>query len=265
MVFGVSGFVCEGKPGPGGELRMRWAAMGLALWAALPQGGFTAGRTAREALRPFNVLIGSWQALGMPEGNLEQQRKGTWQETIRWEWQFQDNDAWLRVSFDKGKYFTDGTLRYLPDQEQYQLALTTVDKQTLTFTGPRKEYRLVLERRDEKRKETHRLILSLVQDNRFLYQYEVQPENRPFPRKVYLVGATKEGQPLVAAGEETGPLCVVSYGPPLSPVTYQGQTYYVCCGGCRQEFRASPEKYIKEYEDMRAQRARERAEKNRRP
>jgi len=53
-------------------------------------------RTAREALKPFNDLIGSWRAVGSPEGNPLTGRKVTWQETIRWEWQFKDNDAWLK-------------------------------------------------------------------------------------------------------------------------------------------------------------------------
>ncbi len=29
-------------------------------------------------------------------------------------------------------------------------------------------------------------------------------------------------------------------------VTYNGKEYYVCCSGCREEFKADPEKYIKE-------------------
>ena len=31
-------------------------------------------------------------------------------------------------------------------------------------------------------------------------------------------------------------------------VMYKGKTYYVCCTGCRDEFRDNPEKYIKEFE-----------------
>jgi hypothetical protein len=238
----------------------------LLLLAVLTPHSFAADpaarKTAREALRPLNDLIGTWRALGQPEGTLQDKRRGAWEETIRWEWQFKDNDAWLKVAFDKGKYFVEGTLRYLPDQAQYQLALTTTEKQTVAFTGPWKDHRLILERQDEKTKETQRVVLSLLQDNRYLYHYEVQPENRTLSRKVYVVGATKEGKPLVALSNEIGPLCVVSYGPPLTPISYKGKTYYVCCGGCRDEFRLDPEKYIKEYEEMLAKMAKERAEQN---
>jgi len=211
---------------------MRRGVTGLTLLAVLKLAGYAADqpapRTAREALKPFNVLIGSWKALGTPEGTLAEKQKGLWEETIRWEWQFKDGDAWLKVVFDKGKYFTEGTLRYLPDKDQYRLTLTTTDKQAIIFTGAMKGQRLLLERRHEKTKETQRLVLSLVGNNRYLYHYEVQPENRTLARKVYLVGATKEGMPLVQTSDEIGPFCVVSYGPATTPVMYKGKTYYVC-------------------------------------
>jgi hypothetical protein len=244
---------------------MRGAATFLLLWVTMMPAAFAAdppsNRAAREALRPFNDLIGAWHAIGTPEGRFQDKQKGLWEETIRWEWQFKDADAWLKVSFEKGKYFQDGTLRHLPEKNQFQLTLTTTEKETLTFTGSLKEHRLILERRDDRTKDTHRLVLSLLDDNRYLYHFEIQPEGRSLARKVYGVGATKEGKPLVATSDEIGPLCVVSYGPPITPITYKGKTYYVCCNSCRQEFRADPEKYIKEYEEMLAKLAKEKAEK----
>src|SRR5262249_9562186 len=128
-----------------------------------------------------------------------------------------------------------------------------------------KEHKLLLERQDEKTKETQRLVLTIVGDNRYLYQLEVRPEGRQTARKVYLVGATKQGSPLVKESGEIGPLCVVSYGPPISPVSYKGKTYYVCCGGCRDAFRAEPEKFIKEYEEKLAALAKERDERLKKP
>jgi YHS domain-containing protein len=34
-------------------------------------------------------------------------------------------------------------------------------------------------------------------------------------------------------------------------VSYEGKTYYVCCSGCRDEFKADPKKYIAEWEAKR--------------
>jgi len=65
----------------------------------------------------------------------------------------------------------------------------------------------------------------------------------------------------VKTSGEIGPFCVVSYGTPESQVTYKGKTYYVCCSSCRKEFLATPEKYIKEYEEMLAKLKKERGEK----
>jgi hypothetical protein len=248
---------------------MRRLSWGLLFLLVLVPASFTADPpakpTARAALMPFNDLIGAWRGLGTPEGNLQEKRKGLWQETIRWEWQFQKNDAWLKVSFDKGKHFRTGTLRYLADKKQYQLMLTTAEQQEVAFIGSWKDHRLIVERQDEKTKEQQRVVISLVSDNRFVYHYEIQPPNRTLARKVYLVGATKEGKPLVAVGKDTGPFCVVSYGPPNSEVRYKGKTYYVCCSSCRQEFLAQPDKYIKEYEEMLAKRAQEQPKSGKKP
>lgn len=242
--------------------------LGLILVALLAQAAWTADapkRTPREALKPFNELIGSWKALGTPEGTRAEKEKGLWRETILWEWQFKGNDAWLNVSIDKGKYFTDGILRYLPDKDLFQLSLNTTDKQAVTFTGPLKDHLLTLERQDDKTKQTQRLVVSLLHSNRYLYHYEVKPEGKTLFSKVYMVGATKEGVPFAIGSGETGPLCVVSGGPPTSPVSYKGKTYYVCCGGCREAFKAEPEKYIKEYEELMAKMAKERADKFKKP
>ncbi|MBU6293541.1 MAG: YHS domain-containing protein, partial [Planctomycetes bacterium] len=32
-----------------------------------------------------------------------------------------------------------------------------------------------------------------------------------------------------------------------STVSYKGETFYVCCSGCRDAFNENPEKYVKEF------------------
>ncbi len=59
----------------------------------------------------------------------------------------------------------------------------------------------------------------------------------------FQVGATKEGEPFADTGG--GPECIVSGGRGTIAVTHAGKTYHVCCSGCRDEFKADPEKYIK--------------------
>ncbi len=231
---------------------MTWTRIGRALLVALLLAPLTAAadapakRSARRALKPFNDLIGSWRCTGTPEGTREERQKGFWTETASWSWQFKGEDAWLVATFDKGKYFTKGELRYLADKDAYQLTLTTPAKESLAFVGKLDDGRLTMTREDDKRKETQQLVISLLHANRFVYTYSVKPEGKTLYAKLYQVGCTKEGEEF-AAGDGK-PECIVSGGLGRSTVTYKGQTYYVCCSGCADAFKEDPEKYIKEYE-----------------
>jgi YHS domain-containing protein len=203
-----------------------------------------------EALKPFNVLIGKWNASGVPEGTLEEKQKGHWTETLQWAWQFKGNDVWIVVSFDTGKYFARGELRHEKD-DNYQLKLETTDKKTLTFQGPLKNKELRLERIDDTTKETQRLVFSLLHSNRIVYRYETKAADKTFFTKVYRVGAGKDGEPFVSVGFNEKE-CVVSGGQGTSTVSYMGKTYYVCCSGCRDAFNDDPAKYVAAFEKKRA-------------
>jgi ribosomal protein L24E len=207
-----------------------------------------APRSSKEALQAFNDLIGTWRGTGTPSGSRDEQRDKFWIETITWEWQFKDKDAWLKVEFAKSKQFTAGELRYLPDKNEYALTVRTPEKQTLTFAGPLKERVLTLDRVVDG--ETQRLVLTLLHSNRYLYRYEVRPPAKVLFAKKYQVGATKEG--VAFATGDGKPECVVSGGLGTMQVSYQGKTYYVCCSGCRAEFNENPRKYVKEYEEKKA-------------
>jgi hypothetical protein len=215
-----------------------------------------APKKPKEALRVFQDLIGPWRATGEPEGTRLEKQKGFWIENLTWEWQFKGDDVWLKVAFEKGKYYRRGELRYLPDKDLYQLTLENLDKESLTFSGKLKESRLTLERQDDKKQEGQRLVVTLLHSNRFLYRYEVKAAGKTDYAKLWQVGATKEGVPFAGKGDNR-PECIVSGGLGTTPVMYKGQTYYVCCSGCRDAFRDDPEKYIKEYEEARKEKAKE--------
>ena len=204
----------------------------------------------REALQPFNLLVGSWKGTGMPEGTREEKDKGWWTERISWSWQFKGDDAWLVANFETGKYYAKAELHALPQPGKFRLTLETINKETQTFEGELQEKKLTLERTDDKSKETQRLTFQLLHSNRHLYFYHVRPEGKASFVKRYQVGATKEGEAFAATGSSEKE-CPVSGGQGTIPVTYQGKTYYVCCTGCRDEFKANPEKYVKEFEEKR--------------
>jgi hypothetical protein len=205
-----------------------------------------APRPPKEALQSFNDLIGSWKATGTPEGTKQQKQEGFWVETVSWGWQFDKDDAWLTVAFGQGKHFKNGTLRYVPEKDAYRLTLLTVEKKTLAFDGTLKDRVLTVERVDDATKESQRFLIRMIHNNRMLYDYETKPDGKPVFTRRYQVGATKEGVPFATAS--AGPECVVTGGLGTMAVTYKGQTYYVCCSGCRDAFNENPEKIIKEYE-----------------
>jgi hypothetical protein len=233
---------------------MKQAVAGLALILCLSAAAPTcsarapakAKPTAREALQPFQDLIGSWRGTGSPAGTREERDKGFWQETITWQWQFKGADAWLRADLEKGKHFTRLELRYLPASESYRLKAWTAGKEEQTFEGKLKKRRLTVTRTDEKAKQTQQLVFSLLHSNRYLYRYEVKPADNTVFTQVFQVGATKKG--VAFASDDGKPECVVSGGLGTMPVSYKGKTFYVCCTGCRDAFNEEPEKYIKEFE-----------------
>jgi len=205
------------------------------------------------------VLVGSWKGSGAPEGTKDERLAGAWEEKDTWEWQFKGQDAWLVVTFDKGKHFTKGELRYTPEKDaaqppRFTLKLTLTDKSTATYVGTlgEKDKVLTLTRTDGPAAEEQRLVFSLLHHNRHLYRFEARPANTTVAfTKKYQVGATKEG--VAFADVPKGPECIVSGGLGTMKITYKGKDYYVCCSGCRDEFRADPEKYIKEAEAKKKQ------------
>src|SRR5262249_54120973 len=234
---------------------------GLAAVFLLGMAGFgTAGdepakRSPREALQQLNDLIGPWRATGIPEGTAQEKQRGFWTETHECQWQFKGGAACMKVAIDKGRYFTAGELRYLPEKDQFQLTLTTPEKEALVFEGPFKEGRLTLERNDDKKKETQRLVFRLLHSNRFTYRYEVKAEGRADFTRLYEVGVTKEGVAFAGKGDNN-PECVVSGGLGTLAVGYKGKTDYVCCTGCRDAFNDNPQEYLKEHDERNAKQQR---------
>jgi YHS domain-containing protein len=204
----------------------------------------------RDALKALNVLIGDWKGTGQPQGSLRDKQAGFWTEEVVWSWHFKGDDAWFSVKFDKGKHFKSGELRFLPHKDLFRLTLKTTGDAEQVYEGKLEDKTLTLEREDPAAREKQRLILTILHDNRFLYRVEKKPAGRTSFARVYQVGATKKGVAF-AAGDST-PECVVSGGKGTMTVSFKGQTYYVCCSGCRDAFQDDPEKYIKEFNEKKA-------------
>lgn len=212
--------------------------------------GLLAGVSGEEKSRDYNRLIGTWKGAGAPEGTLEVRQKGHWTETVTIVWNFAKADRWLEFQFVDGKLFTKATLRSDPEGKTWTWKGTRPDKTESIYQGAwdGKQFSLVRDIGETKLQE--RLVVSPLHDNRFLYRLETRTVGGTLWTKTHQVGLTKEGVAFVEPGD-TDRECIVSGGKGTMTVSYQGKTYYVCCSGCRDEFKEDPKKYVLAWEEKR--------------
>jgi hypothetical protein len=201
----------------------------------------------KEALRELQDFIGGWKGSGSKKLN-PGPRDTFWSETVKWNWRFKGDDCWLQVEFDGGKLFRSADIRYLLDRKKYQLTATPAEgKDKLVFDGTLKDEKLVFERADPKTKEVQRIRMNTAAEGiRFIYIADRRDEGGTIWRTDAMVQSTKIGESL-AKKEKKGPECVVSGGLGTMTVSYMGETFYVCCSGCKDAFNENPKKYVDEF------------------
>jgi hypothetical protein len=193
----------------------------------------------REKLQPFNDFIGQWKGDG-------KEKSKTFTEDIEWGWKFKGDEAWLVLKIKDGKQFKSGELRYIPDKNNYQMTVVDVNDKKLVFEGTMNKNYLTMEREDKDAKEKQQIVMSNAGDGVFLnYAYKKASGNKK-PTTIFEVKAKREGVDFGPGAKKNE--CVVSGGLGTGAVTYKGQTYYICCSGCRDAFNENPEKYVKEFE-----------------
>jgi len=222
-------------------------AMMRAATVARPDDAPGSGRefaSERKALQEVQDFIGLWNLEGVQKLT---SKTTTWKEKVSWSWKFKDGGAWLTVDFaeGKGKYFANGTLRYDLKKKRYILALTGSDKSEQLFEGElARGGGLRLDRRDLKSGDVYRITMNtLAEGIRYQLRFERQGSGKGVFATVYSMTGSKDGESI--AGTKKKPECIVSGGAATIAVSYQGQQYFVCCTGCRDEFNANPEKYLK--------------------
>jgi hypothetical protein len=210
--------------------------------------GMAADDPRKEALQKFNDFVGEWKGAGGPDKPRPDPRDPTWKESISWTWRFKGDDVALAFTVTGGKYVKGGEVRYRPQSKDYELQLTDARGQKAVYTGgPDDKGYFTFERTDAASGEVQQVTMNTAADGiRFLYRYAVKPKGRTVYTKVWQVAAGKEGESMAAkSGGSKGPECPVTGGLGTIAVSYKGQTYYVCCGGCKDAFEADPEKYVK--------------------
>jgi hypothetical protein len=202
----------------------------------------------KEALLALQEFIGDWKGNGGPDKPKPAPTDPIWSEKMAWTWRFKGDDVWIAFDVKDGKLLKGGEVRYLLDKKKYQITTVDKDDKKLVYQG---EYDtdkniLTVERVDPDSKETQRLEMNTAAEGvRLIYRVSHKKDGTTVYIKDYLVAATKEGESLGAKEKKNE--CVVSGGLGTMTVTFKGETFYVCCSGCKDAFNENPEKYIAEF------------------
>ena len=197
---------------------------------------------AKKALGEVQDFIGLWNLEGLQKVN---DKNVAWKESVAWGWKFKGDEAWITVKFadGKGKYYTNGDLKYIVDKKKYQLTLNTPDKHEEVYVGDLKNGTLKVERADPKTGDVTRLTLNtLAEGVRFQIKVEKQDGGKGPFANAYEMKGNKDGESI--AGTVKKPECIVTGGAASIKVSYMGKEYFVCCSGCADAFKDNPEKFI---------------------
>ncbi len=214
--------------------------------------GQAAGAESRDlppALAPLEFLIGRWKGQGVPKDNPSQRFRG-WTETHTWAWAFAAGEpVAMTVKVQGGKVLDHGTLRYEPTSKQYLLDATEPGEpaRAVRFTGSLDASgKLLILQRSEKGA-TRRLTLRANSNYiRYTMALDHKEPGAALFQPLIEVGLTKEGESFAAGSSAVEqPKCIITGGAATLTVSYQGQSYPICCTGCRDEFNENPEKYLK--------------------
>lgn len=196
----------------------------------------------KEALQALQDYIGGWKG----NGTSEKDKSEIWKENVTWSWRFKGKDAYLTLDVKDSRLFKSGELRFLPAKDKYQLTLVDKQGKPRVYEGELKKGTLTLESVNAETKGTDQLKFNLAGGGvRQVLTLSTKAEGRTIFNKQFQVSYTKEGESFGAAAKKNE--CVVTGGQGTMAVSFMGQTYYVCCGGCRDAFNENPAKIIQEY------------------
>ena len=203
---------------------------------------------AKEALTPFQDLVGGWIGTGQPKRN---STSGAWREKAEWRWKFNGEQVALEYAVEEGKLLKSALVSF--DPKSKSLRLKTIEPSTAKDQTIEREYvgestgnKLVFDTPAKEGAEGRRITITRLNEKRTLVLFEQKGAGQNFFNRIAEVGYTREGTRL-AESDQTGPECVVTGGQGTIKVTYKGETYWVCCTGCRDAFNDDPEGVLADY------------------
>ena len=191
-------------------------------------------------MQKVQLVVGDWRVTGMPR----ELKREPWTEKASWSFKIEKDVYSIALKATDAAFWKEATLRFNVEKQVYTLEAVLAGGGDRKYSGTlaEKERLLTLEETTEGWPR-ERAVFSLLRDNRFLIDLEVQPAKGKDWTPLAQLGCTREGVPFVR-GE--APKCIVTGGLGTIPVTHGGKTYYVCCTGCKAFFNEAPEKTIAE-------------------
>jgi YHS domain-containing protein len=202
----------------------------------------------KKALTPLKLFVGDWKGGGSIKGN---SIGDAWVEESTWSYDFKGGHAALVFSCPTGRFFTGGRLE--PEKSGSFKFTGTLpnNKGKEELSGEfNPDGDLVLTNANPTDGRPARLTMSVVAKGKRLVLMYQKKERKDLYSPIAEVGFTLKGSGFgknVDAKE-----CCITGGTAKSSVVYKGETYYFCCGGCKDAFDENPEKEIAAYKKRKA-------------
>jgi YHS domain-containing protein len=205
----------------------------------------------KSALAAYQDLVGGWRGTALPKRGAS---TGGWIEKAEWRWKFDGDNVALEYAVTDGKLLRSALMSF--DPQAKALRLTTVELGAKKDDVIEREYvgtldgnKLIFDTPAKEGIEGRRITVTRLNEKRTLVLFEQRAAGQNFFNRIAEVGYTREGTRL-AESDQTGPICVVTGGAGTIKVSYKGETYWVCCTGCRDAFNDDPEGVLADYQKM---------------
>lgn len=212
----------------------------------------------RAALKPLQILIGNWNGTSR---NAALDQPG-------WAWDLKTDPKQpaLKIQSEKGKYIRDGRLTFLAASQEYEFTATDGDGKKRLFRGTFSEPVQDVPGDDKKMQRTYKLklvepeaapdgeqwqlVINQQENNRYILEIDRKRGTGSFNR-IDTINTQREGTSFALSDTDYGEkTCIISQGLGTISVSHKGQTYWVCCSGCKAAFEDEPDKWIAKWEAM---------------
>jgi len=200
--------------------------------------------TDKKALMPIGGFVGGWKGAGSNKGDAQ----NAWMEESDWSWEFKKGvSSAITFTAPTGRYIKGG--RIVPGEKTGHFLMTATlpdGKASEKYDGEvNKEGELVLTNAAPADGRPARVTFSLVAKGKRLVMLYQRRERKELFAPIAEVGLTLKGSGFGKNFDAKE--CCITGGSPKIAVGYKGETYYVCCGGCKDAFDENPEKEIAAY------------------